>query len=94
MTIISTADLPEKHRNSAELGWNSLCLCPNCAAKYRYSGKKLATFMEQVEGATITPGDSERIRVNIELAGRTTEIRFAPKHFVALQVGMRRLDEE
>ncbi|MBQ3301872.1 MAG: hypothetical protein IJH04_07005 [Eggerthellaceae bacterium] len=93
INIISSSDLPERHRNSVELGWNSLCLCPNCAAKYKYSGKKLSGFMEQVHSAEVFPGDEGRIPIRIELAGRTTEIKFTPKHFIALKQGMRRLDE-
>ena len=91
INIISTADLPDEFRNTVRLGWNTLSLCPNCAAKYRYSGKKLSGFMEQVEAAEIVLGDDELIVLTIELAGRTVGINFTPKHFLALREGLKRL---
>ena len=93
INIISSTDLPDRLLSSVELAWNSLCLCPNCAAKYRFSGKKLAGFMDQVDSAEVIPGSENRIPIRIELAGRTTDIRFTPKHFVALKQGLKRLDE-
>ncbi|MDD5805850.1 MAG: hypothetical protein PUD02_00695 [Eggerthellales bacterium] len=93
INIINTADLPESMKNTAQLGWNSLSLCPNCAAKYRYCGKKLAGFAEQVEQIEVVPGDTESIPLDIELEGRTTTIRFNAKHFIALRQGLRHLDE-
>jgi len=94
INIINSADLPSRYRNSMELGWNSLCLCPNCAAKYRYSGKKLSGFMEQVEATEVVPREAERIAIEIELAGRRTAINFTPKHFISLKQGMTRLDSD
>ena len=93
INIISSSDLPDRFRASVSTGWNSLSLCPNCAAKYRYSNKKLSGFAEQVEAACVVPGDDAPIAISFELAGRTADIKFCPKHFIALREGLRRLDQ-
>lgn len=93
INIIDTSELPGRLRNSLKLAWNSLCLCPNCAAKYRYSAKKISMLLKQVLDTEVLAGDDERIALKIELAGRTETVSFAPKHFVALQQGIRMLDE-
>ena len=36
INIIKFSKLPERLANSGKYGWNSLCLCPNCAAEYNY----------------------------------------------------------
>lgn len=92
INIINTADLPGHINNSVQLGWNTLSLCPNCAAKYRYCGKKLSGFAEQIAATEIIPGSEELIPVSIELEGRTVDINFIPKHMLALKEGLKCLD--
>lgn len=41
INIIKFSKLPERLANSGKYGWNSLCLCPNCAAEYNYCSKKI-----------------------------------------------------
>lgn len=92
INIIDTRALPDRMRGSMSLGWNSLCLCPNCAAKYRYSSKRISDLPEQIAQKEVIAGGSETIKLSIELAGRTVEIGFVPKHFIALQEGVKALD--
>lgn len=94
INIIGTQDLPDKLRNTLGLAWNSLCLCPNCAAKYRYSAKKISGLTEQIENAEVVAGDPEEIGLEIMLAGRTVDVSFVPKHLLALREGVKAIDDE
>ena len=85
INIISTANLDKNLLNNVEQGWNTLCLCPTCAAEYRYCSKNLDRFEEQVEKTIVEAGKNELIPVEIELKQQQIKIVFTPRHFIALQ---------
>lgn len=93
INIVRTDDLPDRFRASVDLGWNSLCLCPNCAAKYRYGAKKISSLPGQIESFQIIAGSADPINLEIELVGRIVDVSFVPKHFLALQQGVAILSE-
>ncbi len=88
INVMNTSTLAKQYTDRTDLGWNSLCLCPNCAAKYRYGRKDLSRFSEQVSNITIAPGVEEYIYISIQLQGEDVEIRYTPKHFAALQAAL------
>lgn len=92
--IISTRDLSTSIRQTTSLAWNSLCLCPNCAAKYRVCSRDLNGLYEQIMQNEVIEGDAERIVLTIELDGKPQEIRYKPKHFLALKKVIQLIDEE
>lgn len=83
--IIHTKDLPDNIRNTSDICWNSLCLCPNCAARYEYCSKSLSGLFDQILQIEVIERDRERIVLTIELDGSKQEIHYVPKHFLALQ---------
>ena len=83
-----TSELDHKYNASLGLGWNSLCLCPNCAAKYRYGVKDVSDFYEQVKSREVQAGDESYIKIRISLQDTEEEIRYTPKHFLALKTAM------
>lgn len=85
INIISTAHLDKQLLNNIDAGWNTLCLCPNCAAEYRYCAKNLDTFEDQVEHTIVEPKKNEYITIQIKLKGQPTNIKFTPRHFIALK---------
>lgn len=85
INIISTANLDRSLLNNVDAGWNTLCLCPTCAAEYRYCSKNLDRFEEQVEKTIVEAGKNELIPVEIELKQQQIKIVFTPRHFIALQ---------
>lgn len=90
INVIKYTELPEKLANSSAYGWNSLCLCPNCAAKYNYSSKKISSLYEQVMTLDVIPGSEETIDVCIELPmGRKKYIHYTPRHFMALKEALK-----
>lgn len=92
--IINTQHLSSAIRQTTHLAWNSLCLCPNCAAKYDVCSRDLNGLFEQIMQTEIIEGDPERIVLSIELDGKRQEIRYIPKHFLALKKVMQLIDDE
>ncbi len=89
INIISTANLDKSLLNNVDAGWNTLCLCPTCAAEYRYCSKNLSGFEEQVETTIVEAGKNQLIPIQIELKCQLTQILFAPKHFIALKAAFK-----
>lgn len=95
INIIKFSKLPEKLENSSRLGWNSLCLCPNCAALYNYSSKKISTIYDQVMHMEVEPGSEDPLEINIELPmGEPQVISYTPRHFMALKEALKIFVEE
>lgn len=92
--IINTQHLSASIRQTTHLAWNSLCLCPNCAAKYDVCSRDLNGLFEQIMQTEIIEGDPERIVLSIELDGKRQDIRYIPKHFLALKKVMQLIDDE
>lgn len=75
INIISTANLDRSLLNNVDAGWNTLCLCPTCAAEYRYCSKNLDGFEKQVEDINVQAGMNEHILLEIELKSQSTKHR-------------------
>lgn len=89
INVINTANLDPKYLNTLDAGWNTLCLCPNCAAEYRYCSKDLSDLESQVEKTTIEDRKNEFIEIIITLKGSRTKILFTPRHFLALKTAFK-----
>jgi len=91
--IIKTSDLDSKYLTSIETGWNSLCLCPNCAAEYLYCSKDISSLPQQVKSKDVKEGTSNKIGVDIVLQGTHKTIYYTPKHFLALKTALEVYDD-
>ncbi len=89
INMLKTAGMADEFKEALDLGWNSLCLCPNCAAKYRYGMKDMSKFGQQVNSHEVESGDNEYIYITIGLQDEDVKIRYSPKHFLALQTALR-----
>lgn len=85
INVIKTSSLSNELMPTMSMGWNSLCLCPNCAAKYLYGAKDISSFEKQVSGQHVERGLEEYIGIHIQLQGEDAIIHYTPKHFIALQ---------
>jgi hypothetical protein len=83
--IIHPSKLPPGIRNTLLLGWNSLCLCPNCAARYEVCAKDISGLYDQIQSKNVADGDMEIIFLHIKLEGKPEKIGYVPKHFLAMQ---------
>ena len=88
INVMKTSDLEDKYKNALDTGWNSLCLCPNCAAKYRYGIKDVSSFYDQVQTQDVESGSDEYINIDISLQDQDEKIHYTPKHFLALKTAM------
>ncbi len=86
INVIKPSSLYDELVNSLDTGWNSLSLCPNCAAEYNYCSKKISTIYDQVMAAEIIPDDDEPIDITIEMPeGKQRLIKYSPRHLLALK---------
>lgn len=90
INVIKYSKLPERLANSSRYGWNSLCLCPNCAAEYNYASKKISSMYDQIMSLEVEPGSDETIDIDIEMpVGKHRRIRYSPRHFMALKEALK-----
>ena len=86
INIIKPSTMFDSIANSLGLGWNSLSLCPNCAAEYNYCSKKISNIYDQVMNISIEPNSDEPIEIIVEIPeGKQRSIKYSPRHFLALK---------
>ena len=85
--------LDESLQLNLGLGWNTLSLCPNCAAKFKYSQITISSLIEQAQHIDINAAQSSFFDISINLEGKPTTVRFTPKHLLALQVAIKKIKE-
>lgn len=93
INIFNTGKLDDALQIKLDLGWNTLSLCPNCAAKFKYSQLSISELIEQVENIDISAVQSDYIYISIQLEGKQTAIQFTSKHLLALQVAIKKIKE-
>lgn len=95
INVIKQSTIYDELANSFGLGWNSMSLCPNCAAEYNYCSKKISTIYEQVMSTEIEPGSEEFIEIEVEIPeGKQRTIKYSPRHFLALKKAFEVLAKE
>lgn len=85
INLIDTRRLDDSLKKSLEIGWNSLCLCPNHVAEYKYGAVDLSAIEEEIQGTEIIEGDNKEIPLRIVMQGETVDLMYSPKHFLALK---------
>lgn len=83
--IINSSKLSKELLKTLDIGWNSVCLCPNCSAKYKYCSKDISTFLDQVRDKEVIEYDDSKIKIKISLNNTIQYIRYTPRHFLALK---------
>lgn len=91
VNIVPTGRIEHEKLRGLEYCWNSMCMCPNCAAKYKYGAKNIEGMPRQVEDCCIEKGSDRRIGIKIELAGEQETVSFVPKHLLAVKAGLHEL---
>lgn len=90
INVIKFSEMLAKYAQANQVGWNSLCLCPNCAAEYNNCSKKISTLYDQVMNQDAEPGSEEPILIEIELPeGSPKRIHYSPRHFIALKEALK-----
>ena len=91
--IINTQHLTIAVRQTTDLAWNSLCLCPNCAAKYSVCSRDISGLYHQILETKIPSSKSTTIVLTIELDGKIQEIKYSAEHFAALKKAIKLIDK-
>lgn len=88
INLIDTKCLDDKLKKSLETGWNSLCLCPNHAAEYKYGAIDIADILEKINNISVVDRSSEKIALSIGMQGKIINLIYTPKHFLALKTAV------
>lgn len=83
--ILPTNAIPDRYKHSISEGWNSLCLCPNCAAEFKYGKKNLSELISMIQDYHVKENGENLITCRIEMQGKHRAIKYTGKHFLALQ---------
>ena len=83
--ILPTDVVPARYKQSISEGWNSLCLCPNCAAEFKFGKKNLSGLISMIQNYHVKERDENLIVCDIEMQGEKRSIKYTGKHFLALQ---------
>ena len=86
INIIKPSTMFDNLANSLGMGWNSLSLCPNCAAEYNYCSKKISTIYDQVMNTEVEPDSEDPIEIIVEIPeGKERAIKYTARHFLAMK---------
>ena len=88
INLMDTSVLEDKYQTGLGLGWNSLCMCPNCAAEYQHGAVSLYDFKDKVQGLTIDKSVDDYIEFPIRMQGEERILRYSPVHLFNLQTAI------
>lgn len=91
--IIATDNFPGALRDTIDIGWNSICLCPNCAMKYKVCSRDISQLYDQIISIDLNTDKRNEFSLFIKLGGDRQEIRFKRIHFTLLQSAIILLDK-
>lgn len=93
MNLLDTGHLEEKYLTGLSTGWNTLCLCPNCAAEFKYGAVSMYDFEEKVRSTEVERGYREFYEFTIQMQGEQRLLHYTPKHLLSLKTSLEYFDE-
>jgi hypothetical protein len=87
--LLDTGHLNEEYLQGLSTGWNTLCLCPNCAAEYKYGAVSFFDFEEKVREIEVDKNYRDFYEFTIQMQGEERTLRYTPRHMVSLQTALR-----
>lgn len=92
--VINTQHLTNSVKQTMEYAWNSMCLCPNCAAKYDVCSRDISGLYEQIMQYDPTKNASGQVTLVIQLDNQWQDVRYTLEHFLSLKKAMQLIDAE
>lgn len=89
INLLDTGHLREEYLQGLSTGWNTLCLCPNCAAEYKYGAVSFFDFEEKVKDITIDKHYRDFYEFAIQMQGEEKILRYTPRHMISLQTALK-----
>lgn len=93
INLLDTGHLEEEYLSGLSTGWNTLCLCPNCAAEYKYGAVSMHDFKKQVKLIKISKSDDDFFEFNIEMQGENRVLHYTPRHLLSLKSALEYFEE-
>ena len=93
INLLDTGHLTEDYLKGLSTGWNTLCLCPNCAAEYKYGAVSFFDFEEKVKEIEIDKYYRDFYEFNVQMQGENRTLRYTPRHILSLQTALKFFDE-
>lgn len=82
--ILPTDAILDRYRHSISEGWNSLCLCPNCAAEFKYGKKNLSELISMIQNYHVEEQDENLIGLQHRNARRKAVDKIYRKAFLSV----------
>ena len=89
INLLDTGHLSEEYLQGLSTGWNTLCLCPNCAAEYKYGAVSFFDFEEKVKETEVDKNYRDFYEFTIQMQGEERILRYTPRHIISLQTALR-----
>lgn len=93
INLLDTSVLKKEYQSGIGTGWNTLCLCPNCAAEYNYGAVSLYDFTDRVKSESIEDTYDDFYEFNIQLQGENRILRYSPHHLFSLKTALEHFDD-
>lgn len=93
MNLLDTGHLEEEYLTGLSTGWNTLCLCPNCAAEFKFGAISMYDFEEKVRDKEIDRGYRDFYEFEVQMQGEQRKLHYTPKHLLALKAALEYFDE-
>lgn len=88
VNVIRTNNLDDEGRKAEQIAWNSLCLCFNCSAKFKYCDLNMEGFVDFVKKQKIIKGSTDGFAFPFRLNNEKVMLNYSPKHMQNLKVAI------
>lgn len=93
VNLINTNRLNKSFLKTVETGWNSLSLCPNCAAKFKYCAKSMDQLYDEIVNFNFDKVN-KKVPLALYLANEIEYIWFVPQHLRNLKAALKQIDQD
>lgn len=88
-----TRGLDEQYKHANNNGWNSICLCPNCAAELTYCDNDVASSVLNAIESNSIDTTKPQISIPVQICGINKEIRYTQRHISQFKIGLETLEK-
>ena len=88
INIIKTTNLDKRYFATLKTGWNTLCLCPNCAAEYKYCSKNISGLVKELMNNPLPKSIDGFIEMEVMINEKIRMIKFVPEHLSSLKFAL------
>ena len=93
INLLDTGHLEEEYLQGLSTGWNTLCMCPNCAAEYKYGAISFFDFQEKVVNTEVNKHYRDYYEFKIQMQGEDRVLKYTPRHLLSLQTALKFFEE-